>query len=256
MGDWWMSNQTMERALAFAGYDVRHVWGNGTHNDTHAASVFPDAMRWLWRDWPRLVERKPSGNPVLKAILQEGSDWEIAPDRCRDSAFIAADPQGHIYASTTTRIAEDQTAHSCAHADTEEMLAFGPDGRGHSGAAEEKILGHGLRVRGLTVRNDGKVYATVETADGDGELWLISGNGRSSRLDKGLKGAAGLAFSPDGLWLMVTQTRSRWAMSYRVQADGTLDAGALFYAVATPGSEGEGEAGAIDGHRRSAVCGN
>jgi len=27
IGDWWMSNQTMERALEFAGYDVEHVWG-------------------------------------------------------------------------------------------------------------------------------------------------------------------------------------------------------------------------------------
>ncbi|MEN3335811.1 MAG: gluconolactonase, partial [Blastocatellia bacterium] len=26
-GDWWMANQTMERALLFAGYEVQHVWG-------------------------------------------------------------------------------------------------------------------------------------------------------------------------------------------------------------------------------------
>ncbi len=37
MGDWWMSNQTMNRALEFAGYDVRHVWGTGTHNGSQAA---------------------------------------------------------------------------------------------------------------------------------------------------------------------------------------------------------------------------
>ena len=30
-GDWWMANQTMERALTFAGYDVKHVWGAGAH---------------------------------------------------------------------------------------------------------------------------------------------------------------------------------------------------------------------------------
>ena len=29
MGDWWMSNQTMNRALEFAGYDVRHALGRG-----------------------------------------------------------------------------------------------------------------------------------------------------------------------------------------------------------------------------------
>ena len=67
MGDWWMSNQTMNRALEFAGYDVRHIWGAGTHNGSQAAAVFPDAMRWLWRDWPVAIQAQPPGNPVLKA---------------------------------------------------------------------------------------------------------------------------------------------------------------------------------------------
>ena len=40
MGDWWMSNQTMNRALEFAGYDVRHIWGAGTHNGSQASAVF------------------------------------------------------------------------------------------------------------------------------------------------------------------------------------------------------------------------
>ena len=44
MGDWWMSNQTMSRALEFAGYDLRHLWGAGTHNGSQAASIFPEVM--------------------------------------------------------------------------------------------------------------------------------------------------------------------------------------------------------------------
>ena len=31
-GDWWMANQTMERALTFAGYEVNHAWGEGAHS--------------------------------------------------------------------------------------------------------------------------------------------------------------------------------------------------------------------------------
>ena len=52
-GDWWMANQTMERALAFAGYEVEHVWGDGMHSTKHATAIFPEALRWLWRDWPK-----------------------------------------------------------------------------------------------------------------------------------------------------------------------------------------------------------
>ncbi len=51
-GDWWMANQEMQRALKFAGYEVEHVWGEGGHNGKHAAAVFPQALRWLWKGWP------------------------------------------------------------------------------------------------------------------------------------------------------------------------------------------------------------
>jgi gluconolactonase len=47
-GDWWKANQELERSLTFAGYEVKHAWGEGGHNNTHATEVFPDAMRWLW----------------------------------------------------------------------------------------------------------------------------------------------------------------------------------------------------------------
>ena len=40
IGDWWMSNQTMARALGFAGYAVNHAWGAGTHSTAHAAAIF------------------------------------------------------------------------------------------------------------------------------------------------------------------------------------------------------------------------
>ncbi|WP_431215331.1 alpha/beta hydrolase [Puia sp. P3] len=40
-GDWWMANQTMERALVFSGYDVRHVWGEGAHSGAHGTALFP-----------------------------------------------------------------------------------------------------------------------------------------------------------------------------------------------------------------------
>ena len=54
-GDWWKANETMERALSFAGYEVNHVWGEGGHNGNQGTSVFPDAMRWLWKDWPKPI---------------------------------------------------------------------------------------------------------------------------------------------------------------------------------------------------------
>src|ERR1700748_2866243 len=75
-GDWWMANQTMERALTFAGYEVKHVYGEGGHNGVMGESVFPDAMRWLWKGWPQAVVRGRAGNPAFE-LLAPGQDWEL-----------------------------------------------------------------------------------------------------------------------------------------------------------------------------------
>src|SRR5208282_4087592 len=44
-GDWWMANQEMERALTFAGYEVKHSWDKGGHSNIEGTKLFPEAMR-------------------------------------------------------------------------------------------------------------------------------------------------------------------------------------------------------------------
>src|SRR6187549_3217152 len=56
-GDWWKANETMERALTFSGYEVNHVWGEEGHNGNQGTAIFPDAMRWLWKDWPQAITK-------------------------------------------------------------------------------------------------------------------------------------------------------------------------------------------------------
>jgi len=50
-GNWWLANQAMARSLAYEDrYDFLFIAGEEGHNATHGAAVFPDAMRWLWRE--------------------------------------------------------------------------------------------------------------------------------------------------------------------------------------------------------------
>src|SRR6185437_2338769 len=70
-GDWWMANQEMERALRFAGYEVNHVWGKDGHSGKHGTQVFPEAMRWLWKDYPQPV-KAGAGSQQMKEILVPG----------------------------------------------------------------------------------------------------------------------------------------------------------------------------------------
>ncbi|MEM7101199.1 MAG: alpha/beta hydrolase-fold protein [Pseudomonadota bacterium] len=49
-GDWPTANQSMAKALDYAGYDYRFEFGQGGHTLRHAGALFADTLRWLWRD--------------------------------------------------------------------------------------------------------------------------------------------------------------------------------------------------------------
>jgi len=53
-GDWWMANQTMERALVFAGLRGAARLGRGSAQRQSRHSHLSRRMRWLWRDCPSL----------------------------------------------------------------------------------------------------------------------------------------------------------------------------------------------------------
>ena len=52
-GNWPLANQDMAAALKFAGYDYKFEFGDGAHSGKHGGAIFPDTMRWLWRDYPK-----------------------------------------------------------------------------------------------------------------------------------------------------------------------------------------------------------
>ena len=52
-GNWPLANHDMAAALKFAGYDHTFVFGTEGHNGKHGGAIFPDTLRWLWRDWPK-----------------------------------------------------------------------------------------------------------------------------------------------------------------------------------------------------------
>ena len=50
-GSWVEANQKMADALKEKGYELQFVVGHGKHSSNHGASIFPDVLRWLWRDY-------------------------------------------------------------------------------------------------------------------------------------------------------------------------------------------------------------
>jgi enterochelin esterase family protein len=49
-GVWPEANQKMADAWKAKGYDHQFIMGEGTHDGRHGGMLFPDAMKWLWRD--------------------------------------------------------------------------------------------------------------------------------------------------------------------------------------------------------------
>jgi gluconolactonase len=80
-GSWWIENQAVASALEWAGYDVKFVTGDKNHDMIQGGATLPDALRWLWRDYPKPITKPEPNHSGDKraAILDAASDWELVP---------------------------------------------------------------------------------------------------------------------------------------------------------------------------------
>ncbi|HEY1171897.1 MAG TPA: alpha/beta hydrolase-fold protein [Verrucomicrobiae bacterium] len=52
-GSWPEANKAMAAALKEKGYDHKFVFGEGVHSANHGTQLFPEAMKWMWRDYKK-----------------------------------------------------------------------------------------------------------------------------------------------------------------------------------------------------------
>ncbi len=240
-GDWWMANQTMERALTFAGYEVNHVWGEGAHSGKHATAIFPDAMRWLWKDWPQRVTGSPTKNDTLTNILIPGEDWQLVGEGYKFTEGPAANSRGKVFFndipnSKTYQVALDgKVSEFIADSKHANGQAFGADGKLYA-VASSQILAYGpdgkvaviaedIHGNDIAVAHNGNIYFTDPSASASNapcKVWLIKPSGEKSVVDTGLKYANGVTLSLDQSLLYVADYKSHWIYSYAIQPDGAL----------------------------------
>ena len=239
-GDWWMANQAMERSLVFAGYEVTHNWGDGGHNSNHATQIFPDAMRWLWKDWPAPI-KVGKGSPQLQDILIPGEDWKLVAEGYKFTEGPAVNAKGEVFynevpnAKTYKVSLDGKVTEFLADSQRGDGQAFGPDGRLYANArATEQVLAWDSEIKStviadgflgndLVVRYDGSLYVTAPFATpNDSKVWYVSPKGEKKIVDAGLKFANGLCCSPDQSLLYVADSRTHWVYSYVIQPDGSL----------------------------------
>jgi gluconolactonase len=240
-GDWWMANQTMERALIFSGYTVQHVWGEGQHSGKQGSAIFPEAMRWLWKDWPQTTKTGTTKNQMLTDILIPGEDWQLVGEHYAFTEGAAVNASGEVFfqdipnSKTYTVNGEGKLSELKLNAKRASGTSFGPDGRryvvagatkqviAYDATGQESIIADSLSGNDIAVAYDGNIYATSpDGTEKPSKLYLIRPGGRKEVVDEGIKFANGLCFSPDQTQLYVTESATHWVWIYQVQADGKL----------------------------------
>jgi sugar lactone lactonase YvrE/enterochelin esterase-like enzyme len=247
-GDWWMANQEMERAFQFAGYEVNHVWGEGGHSNDQGKEVFPDAMRWLWKDHPNPV-KAGAGSPQLQQVLLPGEGWQLVGEGYKFTEGTAVNAKGEVYfndvgSSKTYKVGLDGKVELfLAESKRGDGQAFGPDGRLYAVAAgleqilawdaegKSTVIAEGFRGNDIVVAHNGGLYVTHPGWDGKepSKVWYVSPKGEKKVVDVGLKFSNGITLSPDQSLLYVADSRTHWVYSYQIRPDGSLAAKQKYY---------------------------
>jgi gluconolactonase len=244
-GDWWKANEMMERALQFSGYEVNHIWADGAHNGQHGTAIFPQAMRWLWKDYPNPIKIGKSKNPFLNDILIDNAEWELVGEGYTFTEGIIANQQGEVFfqdipKSKTYKIGidgkpallinESKCASGTSFATNGDMITI-TSGWGctarqivkYDKQMKASVLADSLGGNDIIIANNGNIYLTQpDGREKPSKLYLVRPNGERLVVDEGIKFANGLCLSPDQTQLYVTESTSHSVWVFQIQANGKL----------------------------------
>jgi sugar lactone lactonase YvrE len=238
-GSWWIANQDMLSALQYAGYDVRHEWGDGEHNSKHATALFPEAVRWLWRDYPAPIVPNAEGKSRQDVfqVLIPGEGWQLVSAGHRHTDGPAVSASGEIFFTdpSSNRIhragLDGKVSVFAENTNGVNGLMFGPDGRLYAGATRTRqivaydpsgtvaVLASDVANNDLAVNVKGDLYVT----DSPGKkVWFLPKGGAARVVDEGIEHPNGVLFSPDQTLLYVSDYVGQLSWVFQIQPDGSL----------------------------------
>lgn len=247
-GNWPLANKQMHAALRYMGYDTHLEWAEGySHGSVHGGSVFPDALRWLWRKEtpkPAIVTKGDlGGDMTLHRLLIEGEGWQPVAENLGFGDALATDDAGNFFfcdmrgtAPGIYKIALDGTKTKLSD-EVVSGMKFGPDGRAYACQGAKKrlvaidlktgaveVLATDVQPNDLVVTRTGQLYFTHTAKKEVAHVNLATKALRA--VAGGLANPNGITLSPDQGTLAVSESRGGSVWTFRVNADGTLDAGA------------------------------
>lgn len=244
-GSWPYANRLMASALKYMGYDVRFDWAEGyAHNADFGSMQFPEAMKWLWRKEPHqpMLDTKGDlkGDMTLLRLLIPGETWEVVAEDLGFADAPCPDSDGNFYfsdmkAPAVYKISAVDGSRSEIVKEAVSGMKFGPDGLIYAcqGAKKQvisidpksaavKVVATGVTPNDLAVAFDGYIFIT-ETKEQ--QITRIDpATGETSVVDTGINRPNGIALSPDGGTLAVSEYGGQFVWTFRVNPNGSLDA--------------------------------
>ena len=243
-GSWWVSNNDMAAALNFAGYEHQFVQGEGAHNGRHGGAVLPDALRFVWKDYPNLPAKgtfpqaSKDTRPTVLDIVSADEPWQVVSQGHNFTEGPASDGKGNLYFSDipNNRIHKvDEAGEVGVFAENTggaNGLMFGPDGRLYAcqgrnkrvvaydvNTGKEEMVAEDIECNDLAVLHDGRMYVTEPNQK---RVWLVTPGKGKLLVDASINRPNGVILTPDQSQLIVADTRSRSLYLFQIQADGKL----------------------------------
>jgi len=250
-GNWYLANQSMASALEYAGYDTKFVVGTEGHNMKHGGAIMPEALRWLWRDYPKPITQSHAGGErhMVTLILDPDQGWEVASQGHKFTEGPAVDRNGNVFFTDipNNRIykigADGKVTVFKEDTGGANGLMFGPDGRlyacqngrrrivAYAPDGTESVIAEGVNSNDLAVTARGEIYFSDPP---NHRVWYIDAKGSKRVVHEGIAFPNGVRLSPDQSLLFVADTNGKWVWSFQIQADGSLVNGQPFYRLETP----------------------
>ncbi len=260
-GSWFLGNQEMYAALRFAGYESTFLIGTEGHNSKHGAAILPDALRWIWKDYPKPVSKPSKINPRgFYTLLDPSSDWELLGAGYHLTADSAVDKAGNVYFTDNSRDrinkidAAGRITVWRANCGGAHGIAFGPDGRLYAGQQDRKqivafapdgaetVIAEGVQSHHLAVTARNEVYFSEAPKH---TVSMIDTKGNQRVVVDQINWPRGVHVSPDQSLLVVNDPNTRWVWSFQIQADGSLSNGQPFYRLDIPDDATSSDAGGM-----------
>ncbi len=243
-GSWWVANQDMLASFQWAGYEVNHEWGEGGHNRKHGNAIFPDVMRWLWKDWatkPEIANHPENSQRDRLDMLIPGENWQLVSEGHGFTEGPAVNPAGELYFSDLeqSKIWKVSTDGKVSlfkeNTGRTNGLAFAPDGKtlyggqGNPGAlvawdtesGEMKVLAENVKPNDVVAAHDGAVYFSEPRSK---KIWVIPTEGSEAKVaGEGFSGVNGVILSTDQSLVHAADYGGRFVWSGQRKKDGTLD---------------------------------